>query len=288
MEITGSRKPTPNEQLYLEKLAKARIARARRTIFVFLIPAVPFGVFAVAFIPRGDLFLIIGLCFLAASAGIFCVVAVVVFRLHLSPDPDRALVTISGAYHFKIIRTSRSRRTVYYIGEQSVFLPHHWRKLLTVGQTVTAEAYASPAFQRGGGWLGAVDPAFEAVSLDGRYSVDKEVPLGLLKLKGTPASLGIACVLGLFVVMFSVPLVDLRVAPWESVITLTSRLNAAGSSAEGTERAIERPVSAAEFFSLVFSACFLATLPFPAHGLFILFRDRAIVAGIRQSWLSAG
>jgi hypothetical protein len=194
LDQSGLRQLTENEKNYVGRMQKS-FRFAYRILFVFILAielaacaglvacifshSVPFPVCIV---------IVVGMALIAP----------LLFIVHSNtktPKKPLAAVRINGVFRSEQIRTSKSSITILYLGNQQIDVPQHWRKLLTEGQEYVAEGVA--------GVLGDLTPEQMLSSADTRYcilrigdtlSIDKEVPLGLLKIR-FPVNLIIAGVL---------------------------------------------------------------------------------------------
>jgi hypothetical protein len=118
--------------------------------------------------------------------------AFLLFRFAL-PEPPKldapdAIARIEGVFQGRFVGGGKTSRWQWFIGDVAPIMPGHWVEHLRPGEEVRGEAWFRPSAgaDRLGPGVNLVPRhrgAACVVSLNGLLSVDREVPLGLLRLR---------------------------------------------------------------------------------------------------------
>ncbi len=173
------RQPTANETLYLQKQIKTKRTAFRTGYYLLLACSIiltPFVIRVFSFKLLGGVIMLILLGFL-----IFLVIKYHLAARLSSFDKVDTIVSIEGMYYQKLEGYGRVKTLRYYIDNNLIYIPVHWRKYVKNGEHVQAEVYFYTTESLTG--KGGLYQQCELISLNNKYFIDREIPLGLLNRK---------------------------------------------------------------------------------------------------------
>lgn len=288
------REATENEKSYIsmayfEVLKEQRdTIRAFGTCFILLLVVIPLFILLHAFFSEKP-------DFIKTIISLAVLVFVIKSRkareflaLHFPRDEELSIDSFTVEEYTGVFRSVRVWRfksmiyTCYYIGNCRIEIPSHWTGYMKNGEIVTAEIWHD-VFTRDGEKF--TDMRFGIpVSVKGRYSADREVPLGLLSL-GKGKEIIAASILVVFIItilgwpteMFYAEKV-LRYISYSDMVPYSMELfSMAGFEPETPE------VSEMIFFAAGVMLLIIAIALVP-RAIFIAVRERLILRGIRKSY----
>lgn len=181
---TTVRSLTPNEARYLRSVARGVSGLLLAALAILLVGAV--GSIAVgSWVMWRDSGSTVGMVLLMSFTNLLMIPLIVyVVRRLRRPWAGREVQRISGTFETKRWDLGEASFDVHSIDGHSIFVPDHWRGYLEQAQAVTAEV----CFDSVRGLDAAVYGSRTGfvLSVDGRLSVDREVPQGLLSTRESP------------------------------------------------------------------------------------------------------
>jgi hypothetical protein len=264
--LAGSRQLTPNEWAYVKAMAKRQHLGARAGGIALVLLAIGIMTMAVVLGARGE-DVPKKLLWLAIFSGLMGVRFLV--RSRTQRGAQAVVTSIEGKYETVEDAVGRSSFATRRIGQTKVEFPGHWLKWMREGEKVRAELCFYPVSHPSeSGERTVVGGSARLLSLNGLHGIDREVPLGLLRI-GFPVSL----VVMLFASMIGAVSAGIMMEQEHAADSISEKL------VSGLIHATDLPRPQLGFGTVVVLAGLLAVILL-VRGTYVLLRNRSILKRI--------